>query len=248
MTASVGRELTIGLLILVGPSFLQAQSETLVFRVQGPGAQAYSIAFETNRITKREMEQLAWLAPRFPVELRGPFQSAQSDEKEKVFVAPSLELCVDGDPSYAPCGTRDLSDPNFFRNAEVNLEKGRREILLLSTMAHPNQLDPVVRYLRENLKLSLWLEETRIDFYKTWNVRVLERRYSRFDPTAGCAAVLRAFRGASKDQAYKLARYDWHNCMLQYVSTTFGHYPIKAWRRFLDDYGIRESYRIEAVE
>jgi len=36
-------------------------------------------------------------------------------------VPETLELCLDGSSDYLPCGSRDIQDPNFFKNADVNL-------------------------------------------------------------------------------------------------------------------------------
>jgi hypothetical protein len=156
-------------------------------------------------------------------------------------VAPRLELCVVDDAAYLDCGARTPDAKNFLWNARVNLERGARALRELAALRYPAELDPVVGWLRRSLAFSLWVEETRLDYYRTWDVATLARRYEDVDPAAACPVPLTALRRAtSREERHHLAAHDWHNCVNEAFRRRLGGYPLEAWERFLDAHAIRE--------
>src|SRR6266404_669999 len=67
--------------------------------------------------------------------------SPNVDDVNHYLVPEWLEVCVKA-PEYLPCGSRDLRDPNFFHNAEVNLGKIRNRIRSLEDGTYPPELQP----------------------------------------------------------------------------------------------------------
>jgi hypothetical protein len=224
--------------IVLASAGVRAKSVTLVFKVDGPGGETYTLRFDTDRIPKQEMEKLAWLSPYFPSGYPGPFENSKSNDAgviDKVFLAPGIGFRVDG-------------DAEFFSGARAILERGQRELSLLNGMRHPEELNPVIRYLSGYLSFSLWLQRTLFRFYATRRVAVLGQKYGRFDPAVMCSDALAEIRSAgSSDEAYKLAWHDWYNCLLGCVSSSLGRYPMQAWRQFLKDYGIKETHELNPI-
>jgi hypothetical protein len=148
---------------------------------------------------------------------------------------------VSDDAAYLDCEARTPVSPAFFWNARANLTKGLRTMAALDALRYPHELDPVVAYLKRSLAFSLWLEETRLAYYESWNEAVLARSYAGVQPALECAAALRAVATATspEDKHHRVAQ-DWHNCVNSAVRRDLGSYPAPAWQAFLVAYGIRE--------
>jgi len=100
-----------------------------------------------------------------------------------------------------------------------------------------------VMHLRQSLSFSLWMEKTRLEYYKTWNIEVLKGSYGNFEPATFCPKIFRKLESApSKDEKYSLASFDWHNCVIDGTRSQFGKYPMEAWHEFLKDFEIVEEY------
>jgi hypothetical protein len=188
----------------------------------------YRLTFDDTRRTEAEIAPLVVLSPH----LAGWTSLA---------VAPRLERCVVGEPDYLDCGTRTAASPGFLWNARVNLERGAAALGRLRALRAPAELAPVVAWFERSLAFSLWLEETRLEFYRTANVAVLARRYGDADPARDCAPVLAALAAAPREAQYDLAAHPWHNCVNDLVRQRLGAYPLAAWERFLTAYGITEE-------
>ena len=214
------------LLVLALAGAVAAAPATLRFRTL---LGDYTLAFDTAVIGEEAMRALAPLSPH----LHG---------WESWLVAPPLERCVDTDPAYASCGARSLGSANFERNARVNLERGARLLETLRRLRAPRELAPVVEYARRSLAWSLWLEQTKLEFYRTWDAGVLRRPYEGLDPGAPCGAVLEAFERAPGHEAkYRLVTYRWHNCANDAYRLRLGDYPLDAWEAFLRAHGVHEA-------
>ncbi len=202
----------------------QARQVTLKFDAF-PAPVTYT--FDTRRISESEMTRLYRFSPH-------------------AFYLYSfwLEMCIDGDPEYLKCGSRDLDDPNFLANAQVNLRKSRRILQELDRVSHPKELAGAVKYLRETLAFSLWIEERRLDFIKTGDLSILEQNYGQLSGKQVCPQVLAEIRATASDRAkWNLIQYKWHNCMnLAFLDQQGfgGNYLRDEWKRFLDAYGIEE--------
>ncbi len=227
--SSVGNWLVAALMgFIVAASSAVAKVVTLTFNGE------YVLTFDTERISEAEIRRVIFISPQL--------------EGHDVSVAPAIEQCRTGDPQYFRCGSRDLHDPHFFHNALVNLGIATKRLAYLEALKYPKELEPVVQYEKNFLSFTRWLEQTRYDFYQTWDTEVLKRKYDDLDPSVLCASEIAEIDHAtSRDQKYKLVRYGWHNCLndaFLKLSGWYpdGGYPRKAWERFLTAYGITERF------
>lgn len=177
-----------------------------------------------------------------------------------------LEECVANDPQYFPCGSRDIKDPNFFKNVEVNLKLSKNAMKYLDGLNDIAVLKPAVEFYKKELSFYIWLNETRLNFYKSWDTNVLKQKYGDIDPMKEAQDVIKRIEQAkSKEEKYNLAKYDWHNKLnnvfrkndeilykccredyfgKEYKDTPFANYspePLKPWKDFLKQYDIKEE-------
>jgi len=200
----------------------RAQTVTLTKR----GEDNYSVTFDTRKISEADMKGLLAFAPYPGYEDTLP---------------PNLEDCDSADARYYPCGSRGLDDRNFFRNAEVNLEIGRQQVESLEGLAYPSELEPAVTYRTRLLSFFVWLQQTRLNFYRSGNADDLKTKYEDLDAAKECAAAVDKIEAAqSAREKYPLASFDWHNCMNEAFQKKLGPYPIDSWKAFLKDYGITD--------
>jgi len=158
-------------------------------------------------------------------------------------VPESLELCVDKAPEYFACGSRNLHDPNFFRNAEVNLDKIRRRISSLQDGAYPTELQPVVTYVESIQETFLQAEEQRLAFLKTWNVGELSGAAGTTDINRACPSIIEKLKKTQNQETlYQLVSYDLQNCLNNAFRNSLGEYPETAWQGFLEKYSLHERF------
>lgn len=194
------------------------------------------ISYDTGRIQRNELLRWVQLSPNV-------------DDINYYLVPEWLELCIDKAPEYSPCGSRDLRDPNFFRNAEVNLEKIRNRIRLLEDGAYPPELQPVLGYFVAIQKTFLQAEEHRLTFLKTWDVAVLSGTVGNIDINQSCPAILEQLRQTTdKQTAYKLAQHDLRNCINSTFRKSSAEYPQSTWEQFLNKYSLREKFVPDEVD
>jgi hypothetical protein len=163
------------------------------------------------------------------------------------FIVPeSLELCIDRDGRYAKCGKRNWKNPNFLKNAKVNLDHMRRRIHELDSGAYPRELKPVAEYYSKLQQISLLAEQQRLDFLTTWDVRSLKQEVAGVDPKQTCPAVLDSIAAAiskgDKEAANRIAWHDWGNCVQMTARKRLGEFPTAAWNTFLAAKGLREQF------
>jgi hypothetical protein len=189
----------------------------------------YRLRFDPRTISADRLVTLARLSPHLTFEV-------------EIISATMLELCVDGDVEYLDCGSRDVAAPNFLANARINLSKAEPLREFLETLMYPAELQPVVAYLSTSLSFSLYLAQAQLEFYTTWNLNALKRRWETLDPSQICAQPLRAIESASSIiDKYGSTKYEWHNCLNTVFRRRLGPYPQAAWDRFLRRYGITEE-------
>lgn len=219
------RRILAALLLAALPLHAQAAPATLSFKtLRGD----YRLTFDTAAISEDDLRQLVVLSPH----LHG---------WESYAIAPRLELCRAGDPAYRECDWPSVAAASFTWNARVNLDRGARLLETLNGLRYPRELEPVVQYSKRSLAFSLWLEETKFDYYRTWSLDVLRRTYEGVSPAAGCAPVLEAIgRERAGDDKYHLTAYAWHNCVNDLYRGGLGEYPLHAWEAFVRAHGIRE--------
>jgi hypothetical protein len=189
----------------------------------------YHLTYDNRRMSEEELKPLVILSPH----LAG---------WNSIAVTPRLERCVVGETEYLDCRDRSVRSPTFLWNARVNLKRGVTTLDNLRNMRAPVELDPVVTWLQSSLAFSLWLEETKLEFYQTGDVNVLRRRYGELDPGRGCPEALEQVERAVKvaSAQHDMAVLPWHNCVNTVFRRRLGEYPIAAWQRFLSTWGIQE--------
>lgn len=193
----------------------------------------YDVTFETSRISEKQMKQLILLSPA----LYSPDYT----------FAPSLELCITGNPRYRECGSRKLDAPNFFSNSEANLNSGRQALEFLSTLNYPKELQKVVHHLKDSLSFSLWIQETRYQFFKTWDMALLKRQSHGIDPTRHCDSALNQIeRASTQSEKYQLVN-DWWSCVNRPFQDRLGNYPLQSWQSFLKAYGVEEGPAVKSI-
>jgi hypothetical protein len=188
----------------------------------------YQLVYDDRRASEQDVRALVILSPH----LAGWNSMA---------VAPRLERCVVGDPAYLECGSRSPQSHTFLWNARVNLERGTSTLAHLRGMRVPPELEPVVQWMQRSLAFSLWLEETKLEFFRTDDVAVLRRRYEDFDAGRACGpTVTEVAHAASPDAQFDLVMLPWHNCVNTQYRSRLGEYPMAAWKRFLSAWRITE--------
>lgn len=232
---------------ILSPSH-SVQTRTLTFNTVDD---VDTVSFDPSKITEAQLRQLILLSPyviSYFNEIPGRDISAagsiQAGVPDKVFFALPLELCVAGDPVYSHCEENDIVGPYFLRNARVNLERSKRGLAWLQQLEHPKELDPVIKFLERELSHSVWIEETRLKYYSTWDDTALKKIREGVNSEQLCPDVFMKLETAgSKEKKYAIARFDWPNCLAKAPGKNQESYPIGAWKQFLDAYGITEDYK-----
>lgn len=165
------------------------------------------------------------------------------------FVAGSfLELCVDGQPEYLSCGNRHPTAPNFFTNATVNVTKGVNLAEKIRGMRVPPELVPVRDYRLREVSFYNAAGQAQLDYIRSADAAVLQKRVAGFDPVAVCPAEIQAVKAPlGVEERYDAAK-DWHNCLNSRFRKQLGPFPTAAWKTFLTAYGIQETLALEEVE
>lgn len=154
---------------------------------------------------------------------------------------PSLELCVDGDADYLPCGDRALGAENFLSNADVNIRRGQEVLSALDRLNVPSSLLPPLRYYRRGVVFWLCLERARLAYYRG-DGDALRAKCDAVDPSARCSSwIAQASVARSNGDRDQLAKCGWHNCMNDAFHEGYGEYPRDAWRAFLEEFSIQET-------
>jgi hypothetical protein len=98
----------------------------------------------------------------------------------------------------------------------------------------------VVNYLKQTQSLWLWLHTQELEFVRTGDISVLNLGFHGVDPARSCAAALDEIRNGDQHAAARVARHDWHNCVLDAGGEQIGSYPKGVWRSFTESRGIQE--------
>lgn len=213
------------LLLLVLPLGADAGVVTLSYKTL---LGDYKVTFDSAKLPEEDMKRLVLLSPH----LHG---------WESYAIAPRLERCLVDDLVYLDCGSLGASTASFTRNARLNLEKGATLLKQLGRLRYPRELSPVVEYSQRSLAFSLWLEETKLDFYRTWDAGVLTRTYEDLDSASLCRpAVDEILKARDAEDRYRLTTYAWHNCVNDAYRARLGDYPVQAWQMFIRAHGIQE--------
>jgi hypothetical protein len=113
----------------------------------------------------------------------------------------------------------------------------------LRQLDYPHVLQSVVKFLQDGLAISIWIEETRFRYFTTWDERDLKEAHEGIDPVQLCPDVFKKLETASsKEDKYRIVRFDWANCMVGAANRRVGNYPTGSWKAFLQAYRIQEHY------
>lgn len=219
------RPVGLALLLLALPVTAAADPQRLVFPTL---LGEYHLNYNDQRVSEAELREMAILSPH----LAGWTSLA---------VAPRLDRCVVDDPAYLQCGSRSPTSHTFLWNARVNLDRGAASLARLRGLRVAPELEPVSNWLQRSLAFSLWLEETKLEFFRTADVGVLRRRYEDIDPARECGGVLADVTSAATPDAQSdIVVLPWHNCVNYQFRRRLGDYPMTAWQHFLSSWKITE--------
>ena len=217
----------------------------------------YVARFDPSRISESRLRELLLFSPydfgaygwKIDHQEVSTGRSETPGRLEKSAIANSLELCIDNDPRYHPCGSRDISDPNFFANAEVNVGRNEQALAALNRLSVPTQLVGIVQQFRDSLSFYSTVERTRLEYLRTGSLPVLSRQIGAIDPSTQCSEEIRELNVATTLlRQYELSTYAWHNCLNSAWQRTQPAYPQEAWRTFLRDYGIAERFTNKEID
>ena len=217
----------------------------------------YEATFDPGRISAARLRELLLFSPYefgdYGWKIDHQEVSTGSNETpgrlEKSAIATPLELCIDTDPRYRPCGKRDISDPNFFANAEVNVGRNEQALVALNRLNVPTQLGSILQQFRDSLSFYSTIDRRRLEYLRTGNLRVLSRQIGAIDPSTQCIEEIRELNVATTlRRRYELSRYAWHNCLNSAWQKVRPAYPQEAWRAFLHDYGIAEQFTNKPID
>lgn len=211
----------------------------------------YAASFDAARISEEHLRELLVFSP-YEFGVYGwkiDDQKIQAvlgihpHEIVKFAVATPIEQCVDGDPDYRSCGSRDVSDPNFFANAEINIKKNEQALAALNQLNVPPELAIVSQYFRDSLAFDSTIQQRRLQYLRTGDLHVLSTKIGTVDPSKECAVEMKELQLASTlHRRYELSYAPWPNCVTSAWHRSSAKYPQNAWPEFLHDYGITEQF------
>lgn len=198
-----------------------------------------TVIFDDTKISESIVRQSMLFSP------NGPYSAGES------IIRSNLESCLDDDPDYKPCGDRTIASPNFIANAEVNIRRTEELLVVIKTSQFPPELAAVKTFCLEQAAFRLAMARNKLNYFKSWDVKALYKPYDidsiavTLEPIKLCPAVFSALNQAtSYSEKYRIAGYDWHNCINKaFVELDSQRpYPEGAWKSFLNKYGIRERF------
>jgi len=163
---------------------------------------------------------------------------------DKVMASPQLEDCLHGDPNCPPTTVNDA----FLHNAEANLEKGRNQVRNLKQERLPESLEPVRRFLLDNLTTHVRMEEVRYEYIKTGAVAPLQAMLDQYCTTNQQGLIRKLEEAPDAGTRRELAWHDWGNVVRQCYDERSGKYPMEAWKQFTRQYHVRETPRSTVLE
>jgi len=155
-----------------------------------------------------------------------------------------LPLCVEHDPMYKPCGTRDIHAKYFLENAAYNLQMAEQRLAYLNGLHEFRELQPLVDYFRSSLEFSIWIGKRLFEYFKTWNPAALEQDFKGLPVSTKAKAVLDRLKNASDiESRWDLSYYEWHRIANSLYRDAEGPVPSDVWEKF-----IRERRIVETIE
>ena len=206
--------LTILITLLISNSSLAEEDKLFVSFEEGD----LVFEFDNSIIAKKTLRQYAEIHPI-------AFNPVYS-------VAYPIEQCVDDDEDYFPCGSMDINDENFFKNAAVNLEKSDKDLSFLLNLPFIEELEPLVDYFKESLKFSIWLNKTLYQYAQTWDINLLKATYNDLDPGLIMPKLLELADSQNTNyEKYKLVEIKWSNAINNVFRDREGSPPKESWEK-----------------
>jgi len=164
-------------------------------------------------------------------------------------IANPLWQCIEGDPRYLPCGTRDFHVPHFLINAQENLRQSRARLDQLKQLNAYLELEPLVEYFVASLRFEIWKAEQLLLYYREWDEDILEEDYGELPVTKATRSVIERLR-RSDDKAYKweLSRVDWGNAVNHLYRKRERDIPKKVWYDFIKTLGVTEIVKFDEIK
>jgi hypothetical protein len=164
-------------------------------------------------------------------------------------IAPSIRLCIEKDPRYFPCGTRDYSAEYFLKNAQVNIDIGLERLDYLTRLNEIQGLRRLVAYFRNSLSFSIWKEQKLFSYYRSWNIDVLKEQYTALPFSSEVSESLRSLEHAkTTEKKWNISFYNWSNAINNLYRNQEGDIPRSEWDDFLKKYGISEHIEWDEVD
>ena len=165
------------------------------------------------------------------------------------YISPSISLCIDLNPNYYPCGSRDINDDNFLRNAQVNITIGKENLKYLNELKEIPELADIVCYFQNSLEFGVWRKELLLKYFYTWNIDILRERYKQLPVTEEIKnAFLSISQARSKYEKWKISFYKWSNAVNKAYREQEGNVPIEVWKSFINKYKIIEEIKWDSDE
>jgi len=218
---------------------------------------SYTATFDPSRISESRFRELLIFSP-YDFDVAGSQIDHQqviigyeetTDKLKKGPLAYSLESCVDADPRYPPCGTRDISDANFLANAQVNVDRNEQILAALNRLNVPVELRGILQQFRDSMTFYNTIERRRLEYLQTGDLQVLSHTVVTLDPLRICSKEIEELKEAvTLQRRYELSTKEWPNCLNTEWSRVSPAYRRKAWASFLRAYGISEQYTYKPVD
>lgn len=203
--------------------------------IQGAGP-AWIVSFDASRMKWSEAFEIAKLSP----EMNGEFY--------RVFL---VNLCIVDSKEYRPCGTRDFRDPNYFKNATVNIRKKDEEIRGLSQQNLSGPLATVRDFILKRQKFWRWIGATTVEYLEHRKTDVLEGGWPEAPGQSNCQAIVDRVRQATTDEErYYLVSHEWANCQIgSHLNLVGGDaYPKAAWEKAVAGTGVTVEEQFRRID
>jgi hypothetical protein len=217
----------------------------------------YTATFDSSRISETRLRELLLLSP---YDFSGSATRVDHEEviigsEEKASklrkgpIAYWLEVCIDADPRYRACGTRDISDTNFFANARINLGRNQQILAALNRFNVPSELKGILQQFRDSMGFYDAMESRRLEYLQTGDLGILSRPIANLDPSQICSKEIGELKeAATLQRRYELSRHEWYKCLNSEWDRLSPAYPTAAWSSFLHAFGISERYTNKPVD
>jgi hypothetical protein len=206
--------------------------------------QSYEMAYDDQRLSGYDMQELVWLSPSYHPDKEGPYWVGYSSEIrnglrviDKTIQARPLEFGIDMPRAEM------LIEPEFLERARSNIQRNRADLAHLESLKIPDVLIPVKSYLKASFLDSIAIEELRYEYIRTGDVEPLDKALCDRCPCGPAEReALSKLRNASGFSARRETSWSaWPTAMNRCDISRRETYPIQAWEAFLREFRISEK-------